>query len=61
MSSRALLHLFAPGGESEVWGCRIRAGQRFWIRSGSRGVDRPRFGRHVLAVVVDLCISELVR
>ena len=24
-------------------------------------VDRPRFGRHVLAVVVDVSISELVR
>jgi hypothetical protein len=23
-------------------------------------MDRPRFGRHVLAVVVDVCISELV-
>ena len=22
-------------------------------------LDRPRFGRHVLAVVVDCCISEL--
>ena len=29
--------------------------------SGTAGlaVDRPRFGRHVLAVVVDCCISEL--
>jgi hypothetical protein len=39
-----------------AWGA-ANAGCQNHPRSGE--VDRPRFGRHVLAVVVDCCISEL--
>jgi hypothetical protein len=30
-----------PAGEAEVWGCRIRAGQRFWIAAAARAPDQP--------------------
>jgi hypothetical protein len=57
MSSPALLHLLARRAKRKCGA----AGSEPVNASGSEaaaGADRPRFGRHVLPCVVDVCISE---